>query len=119
MASQERRKAVRAPARLAMQIQLSGQDAARVETINVSANGVYFTTSSYIPTLTKLGVTLVLPGEGDSGVREVTVEGIVVRTEPEQADPATASYDVACYFTGISDTDREHLESYILKQLAF
>ena len=49
MATQERRRAVRAPARLAMQVKLSSGDHANVETINVSANGVYFTSDKHIP----------------------------------------------------------------------
>ena len=48
----------------------------------------------------------------------MSVEGVVVRTEPEEARDG-ASYDVACYFTTISELDQQQLESYILRQLAF
>lgn len=115
----ERRGAVRVPARLAMEIAVHG-DKASVESLNVSANGVYFTTPTYIPVLTKLRITLDLAGEG-KGARSSSVacDGVVVRTEPEFEDPATDEYSVACYFTSISDSDQEKLEEYILKHVPF
>ena len=42
VAQVERRGAVRVAARLAMEIKVAGGDGARAETIDVSANGVYF-----------------------------------------------------------------------------
>lgn len=119
MAQVERRGAVRVPARLAMEIALA-EDREHVESLNVSANGVYFLTSLYIPVLTRLRITLELP-EGDDGgrTRSVACDGVVVRTEPEDEDPSVDEYNVACYFTSIGDKDREKLESYILKHVPF
>ena len=119
MNSQERRRAVRAPAKLAMEIKLGG-DMASAETINVSANGVYFSSSNHIAPLTRLQVTLMLPdaaGKGDT--REVVCDGVVVRVDPETPQATPTDYEVACYFTSISERDREDLETYILAQLAF
>lgn len=118
MDKNERRGAVRAPAKLAMEIRLSGTDLADAESINVSANGVYFSSSTYIAALTKLGITLMLP-EGDDKKHEVFCEGVVVRVEPESESPSTDSYEVACYFTSISEKDRGLLETYILGQMTF
>lgn len=118
----ERRRAVRAPAQLAMEIKLSGSDYARVESINVSANGVYFSTPQYISPLTRLGITLVLPegtdGDPEDG-HEVFCEGVVVRVEPESPGGDGTQYEIACYFTAISEKDKGYLDSYILHQLAF
>ena len=102
-----------------MEIKLGG-DQASAESINVSANGVYFMTRRHIAPLTKLQVTLMLPeaASGDGGTREVVCNGIVVRTEPE-TPRADAEYEVACYFTSISPDDLADLEAYILSQLAF
>lgn len=121
MKPDERRRAVRTPAKLAMEIKLGGKDCGQTETINVSANGVYFTSPSYIAPLTKVEITLLLPEEGGkSGKRrEVACEGIVVRTEPEIEDTKSDAYEVACYFTSITERDRDDLESYILAQLTF
>ena len=105
-----------------MEVTLSGRDCGHFETINVSANGVYFTSPAYIAPLTRLEIILLLPetvgGRSDSK-REVSCEGVVVRTEPEAQGPNHSSYDIACFFTAISEADREHLELYILQQLTF
>jgi hypothetical protein len=117
MAQVERRGAVRVPARLAMEIAIAG-DTAHVESLNVSANGVYFLSSLYIPVLTKLRITLDLPGDGESSrSHSVACDGVVVRTDPEVEDAGVDEYNVACYFTSISDP--ETLERYILSNMPF
>jgi hypothetical protein len=113
----ERRSAARFPARLAMEITL-GADRTRAESLNVSANGVYFSSRAFIPLLTRLRITLELP-EGAGASSRVACDGVVVRTEPEAESAAVAEYEVACYFTDMSDTDRERLESYILRHVPF
>lgn len=102
-----------------MEIKISGKDLARAETINVSANGVYFVTPSYMQPLTKLQITLVLPADSGADPREVLCEGVVVRVDPEEPRASFGKYEIACYFTSIAAADREFLESYILKQLTF
>jgi c-di-GMP-binding flagellar brake protein YcgR len=121
MAKVDRRKAVRIPAKLAMEIRIGEIDTAKVESINVSANGVYFTSDKYIPELTKLDITLDLPAKKDQKARgkSVVCTGVVVRTEPPQEQPGVDTYEIACYFTSIDGSDKETLESYILKQVAF
>ena len=118
----DRRRAVRAPAKLAMEIKLSGRDYARVESLNVSANGVYFNSPVHIAPLTKLQITLVLPAHAEDSKApdvEVICEGVVVRADPETARPDASTYEIACYFTSITDSDKDQLESYILGQIAF
>ena len=122
MTDNERRRAVRAPAKLAMEIQLGGSDRALAETVNVSANGVYFLSRTHIPPLTRLQITLMLPQQGEGpkpAHREVVCDGVVVRTDPDTPRPEQEQYEIACYFTSISGADKDKLESYILKQLAF
>jgi hypothetical protein len=122
MRQAERRRSVRAPARLAMELKLSGRDFGRLETINVSANGVYFKSPSYIAPLTRLEIVLLLPdaaARSAGAKREVSCEGVVVRTQPEAPESGASHYDIACFFTAISEADRTHLESYILNQLTF
>jgi len=121
MAQAERRGAVRIPAKLAMEIQISEGGASKVESINVSANGVYFISTTYIPVLTRLDITLDLPKSGRSPTlgQSVMCSGVVVRTDPETESPDVSEYEIACYFTSIKNSDKETLESYILKQVAF
>jgi len=105
-----------------MEVKLSGKDCGHVESINVSANGIYFASKSYIAPLTRVEIVLVLPdpSAGQAGrTREVVCEGVVVRTEPESPSEGVSRYDIACFFTSINQTDRSHLESYILGQLSF
>jgi hypothetical protein len=117
----ERRKSVRIPAKLAMEIKIGGKDTSPAESINVSANGVYFSSPTFLPVLTKLEVNLSLPasGERESGktTRLISCEGVVVRTEPEQEQSGVSSYEIACYFTSINAKDKDVLESYILNQV--
>jgi hypothetical protein len=122
MTTKERRRAVRAPAKLAMEVKLGGEDAAHAETINVSANGVYFWSRTHIPPLTRLQITLMLPESADTpdgALQEVICDGVVVRAEPETPRSDVHRYEIACYFTSISTKDQSRLESYILNLLAF
>lgn len=104
-----------------MEIRINDVDTARVESLNVSANGVYFSSNVYIPVLTRLDITLDLPPADKTARTGETVvcSGVVVRTEPEEETPGTDDYQIACYFTSIDESDKETLESYILKQVAF
>jgi hypothetical protein len=117
MSTAERRGSARVPARLAMEIILGG-DRAPAESLNVSANGVYFASRAFIPLLTKLRVTLELPGEGGATSR-VSCDGVVVRTDPEKEAASVREYQIACYFTEIAEADRSRLESYILRHVPF
>jgi hypothetical protein len=70
--------------------------------------------------LTRLRITLDLAEEGrDARSKSVACDGVVVRSEPDVEDPSVDEYSVACYFTSISDRDRETLEEYILKHVPF
>ena len=95
-----------------------GDGRSHAESLNVSANGVYFASPTFIPLLTRLRITLELPGEA-GGKSRVACDGVVVRTEPETERPDTSEYQVACYFTEISEHDHARLEAYILRHVPF
>jgi hypothetical protein len=113
--AQDFRQARRIAARL--QIELTMDDSASREhgsTIDVSANGVYFTSRRYIEPLTKLGMRLLLPGEeGGSEPEALDVRGIVVRIEPEEPTDEIDEYEIACFFTDASPEFRERLGRYV------
>jgi c-di-GMP-binding flagellar brake protein YcgR len=115
---EERRRAHRVDARLSMEVSLETSSAGTktVETLNVSANGVYFAADHYIEPMTRIEVALVIPEEGGEG-RRITCQGLVVRTEPETYDPRVDQYNVACFFTHIPDSERRRLEEYILQHM--
>lgn len=114
----ERRKAQRVEARLSMEVSLESEGAGRkkVETLNVSTNGVYFQLDRYIEPMTKIEMSLVIP-EAEGKSKRVTCQGIVVRTEPEIESPEIDEYNIACFFTYIREADLDLLESFILQHL--
>jgi len=110
----DRRRGKRVDARLQIELQLEpGGPAHPASTINISANGVYFTSSRFVAPLTKLGLRLLLP-EGDHGAElAVDCQGVVVRCLPEHATPGVHEYEVACYFTDTSPEFQSRLGHYV------
>ncbi|UCE03957.1 MAG: PilZ domain-containing protein [Candidatus Latescibacterota bacterium] len=87
-------------------------------TINISANGVYFTSKRYLEPLTKLGLRLLLPGQdGGAQLETLDVRGVVVRTEPEMPADDVESYEIACFFTDTTAEFRERLGRYVQTNL--
>lgn len=110
----DRRQSPRVDARLQIELSIgSGDNTEKASTINISANGVYFTCNRYIEPLTKLGLRLLLGSETDDEVEAVDVQGVVVRVEPEEPDADVEQWDVACYFTDSTPEFRERLGRYV------
>jgi hypothetical protein len=114
----ERRRSPRTRAEL--RVQLSGpdeskQDSITVSTLNVSTGGVYVEVPRFIEPLTKLFLTMLVPGPTpDEEPIFVDTEAIVVRTSPEQEQPGTARYEIACAFLNLADEHRDILNRYVL-----
>ena len=113
--TQEQRDTRRVSARL--QIELTVDDSVSSEqgsAINISTNGVYFTSKRYLEVLTKLGMRLLLPGEENQTETEaLDVRGVVVRVEPEEPSDDVDQYEIACFFTDASPEFRERLGRYV------
>jgi hypothetical protein len=113
----ERRKSPRAQAEL--RVQLSGSDSRQesitVSTLNVSTGGVYVEVPRFIEPLTKLFLTMLVPGPtpGEEPIF-VDTEAIVVRTSPEKAQEGVDRYEIACAFLNLGDEHRDILNRYIL-----
>jgi PilZ domain len=115
--TRERRRSPRIPAKLAMQI--AGRDDASVlttESINLSASGIQFGSRLFLSPLTKVALTLLLPPFGRRLRRErmLQCEGVIVRCEERTGSGQKLRYELACYFTDLTDTDRELIEQYVL-----
>ncbi len=113
----ERRKAPRIPAKLAMQV--AGQEDESVlttESINLSASGIQFGSRVFLSPLTKVALTLLLPPFGRRLRRErmLRCEGIIVRCEETPTARQKPRYELACYFTGLEEVDRELIEQYVV-----
>lgn len=118
----ERRRAQRVDAHLPLLLHLDPEgDAdgpvAGLETINISASGVYFRSPRYLEPMTKLAMSLELsvPGPDEDMVTQKLVEchGLVVRVQPEQAEPQCEDYEVAVFFTWIDPEGQAVLQQHI------
>ena len=114
----ERRKAPRMDARLSLELRLPGKQVASLgETMNISNNGVYFSTEYFMNEGTKLPIVIHFPAEGDLPATGIKPEGIVVRCIPEEEDPTVDCYEVACFFMEMEEEDQERLDAFIENRL--
>lgn len=112
---QDRRRETRAD--LQVPIELSGApgDALSVSTINIGAGGVYLAVPRFIAPLTKLSLSMRIPGPTPSDAPAfIETEAIVVRTVPEREQAGPASYEIACAFFSLSDEHRDAIHRYVL-----
>jgi hypothetical protein len=117
-ANDERRVHPRASAELRVQLSgtgARGADSITVSTLNVSTGGVYVQVPRFIEPLTKLFLTMLVPGPTPSEEPIfVDTEAIVVRTIPEQSSPEKDRSEIACAFLDLDDDHRDVINRYVL-----
>jgi len=93
-----------------------------LETIDLSAGGLSCTAPAFLPLMTKMAISLVLPDprrsspdEGD-GHETVNGEAIVVRTDPAAPVEGKTTYRVALFFSRMDDADRRRLLEFLARQ---
>lgn len=111
----ERRQEPRAHERLPVAVTEAGVTL-QAETKNLSAAGVYCTLDRFLAPMTKLQLRFDLP-EG-SRQAAVTCSGVVVRVEPVVSSPDRGRYNVAIFFTNLSDRDRAAIGRFVRQRLA-
>lgn len=112
--SPERRRAPRADERITLAI--TGADGViQTETKNISASGAYCTTNKFIPPMTKLQVRFDLP----DGSKRTTIHclGVVVRVEPVISVPERGLYNIAIFFSELSERHRESISRFVQQRL--
>ncbi len=111
--AQERRRFTRADKNLA--IKIKDRDADFVtETKNVSCIGAYCEIDGYVPVLTKLRITLLLPKSRNlKNSKHITCEGTVVRVEKSSDPIENNKYNIAIYFNQISKSDMKLVDRYV------
>jgi hypothetical protein len=118
----ERRRALRVEARLPLKLSVDASGAGDalvdgIETINISASGVYFRSPRFLEPMTKLAMSLELaaPAAGGGTVvdKPVQCQGLVVRIQPEQEQPQCDSYEVAVFFTWMDPEGQAVLQQHI------
>jgi len=113
----ERRNKPRADARLSMRVEgvTDGESGQIVtESQNISASGVYCTSSHYLAPFSKVGLTIVLPRlPGGRAAKElIKCEGIVVRCQPT-AKKSERHFELACAFSGLDEKRRGMLDDFV------
>jgi hypothetical protein len=114
----ERRRSTRVDAKLSMRVEGAhdgGHAKIVTETQNISASGVYATASHYLPPLSKVQLTLVIPRiPGATRAQNLLkCEGIVVRCEMSPDKRRTNPYDLACMFAEADEQRRDLLEAFV------
>ena len=114
----ERRQHPRADAHLSMRVEGvpdDGQIAQIVtESQNISASGVYCTSSHFLSPLSKVALTIVLPRvPGHNGRQDlIKCEGIVVRCQPV-ARRGDRKFELACMFSDLDTRRREMIAQFV------
>lgn len=80
-------------------------------TQDISASGLYCKVSKPIPLMSRVSLSLMLPGN-----KPLDVEGVVVREHPVVIDGVIKHYDIAIFFDSLSETDKEDIQSYISRK---
>ena len=99
-------------------VQLSGEGVnAITQSLDVSASGIYCKVDRHIPVMTKVEIALTLPGKGGKdSVKNMNIEGVVVREHPVKENGKIKHYDVAIFFHTLLPKERKVLVDYINKK---
>jgi hypothetical protein len=87
---------------------------------NISLSGIYCRVNHFIPVLTKLQLTLLLPFRGkkrDVKTQVVKADAAVVRATPSKAQAGASDYEIACAFLGLEDDAKKSLARYIREHI--
>lgn len=96
-----------------IRVRSSAREAVELETIDLSAGGFSCTAPAFLPPMTKLAVSLVLPSKTEAPAETVSGEAIVVRTEPSAPGTTNGQYRVALFFSRMEDGDRRKLAEFL------
>ncbi len=112
---QEKRGTPRIKEKLPVKV-MEGDYCTMVETNNISASGLYFTTDRPLPLMSKVIVTLLLPA---SSGRKTKIEccGTVVRTLPMPSTNKTI-YETAIFFDEITEKTKNLISRYVKKMIS-
>ena len=101
---------------------LQSPQAAEIQTqsYNMSGSGVYCEVRQFLPLMSKVRLTLLLPAEDPrKPLQPITCDGAVVRVDPVMTTPeGGAVFRVAIFFTDITTAHRERIVKYVERHLA-
>ncbi|MBI4160932.1 MAG: PilZ domain-containing protein [Acidobacteria bacterium] len=113
--SQEKRRHPRVARRVPVRSRLDPDEPLEMESLNLSLEGLYCTTSRFVPVMTKLRITLDLPpppARNPTARGRIEADAVVVRAEPGTA-AETGKYRLALFFSGMDREDRIRLAEFL------
>lgn len=115
----DRRAHVRFPRTFALEgAKEPGGTVARMVASDLSLGGLYCSSSTDFPEMTRLAVRLLLPKpnpSGTNGADSVDVEAVVVRRTESCSVSGNGRYELALYFTGMSESCRAKLARFLAR----
>jgi len=96
-----------------LSLRLDGFDSI-THTLNISPSGVYCKVDKELPLMSRVKLMLMVPDK--TSVKNLNVNGIVVRQHPVIMDGIIKHYDIAIFFDDLLPKDKEIIASYILNK---
>ncbi len=111
---QERRSHARFPRTFEAQGSAEAGDVvARMVASDLSLGGLYCASSIDYPEMTRLSVRLMLPERRTGTVEPLDVEAVVVRHRELPSPTGNNRYELALFFSGMRDAEREKLARFL------
>jgi c-di-GMP-binding flagellar brake protein YcgR len=87
----------------------------RVRVRDISSSGVSCHLDARVDEMTQVRIDLHIPQNGS--LHQVSAEGAVVRCREIPENTPDEKYEIAIFFTGISDDGRKNIERYVTSRL--
>jgi c-di-GMP-binding flagellar brake protein YcgR len=116
--SPEKRSHPRVKDRLTLRSTSPAEGASEMSTTDLSLGGAQVVASRFVPLMTRVEVTLLLPPEEgiESGPRPVRADAVVVRVHPPAPQAEIEHYQIALFFSHMEQRDRNALARYLSSQ---
>ena len=91
----------------------AGDVVARMIASDLSLGGLYCASSVNFPEMTRLAIRLMLPERRTGSLEPLEVDAVVVRHREIPSANGDPRYELALFFAGMSDAQRERLARYL------
>ena len=91
----------------------AGDVVARMVANDLSLGGLYCSSSVDFPEMTRLAIRLLRPERKTGAAEPLDVEAVVVRHRELPSPTGSHRYELALFFAGMRDTDRERLARFL------
>jgi hypothetical protein len=110
----EQRAAPRQAQHLSVEVTSEPQGRFEIRTLNLSLCGAYCRSRYFLPVMTRLRVSVLLPGR--ESPRRVDADAVVVRVQPSRESGSEGLYDLALYFTKMRSVDQDRLSAFLRRE---